>query len=198
MTSKTTNKFSPVHGEFVITLQLAFGTDRGNGAAKRSDQGRHEWAAVCRIVLIRSLVLAGPASTRSLSRRRHGSATERLDWCRHLPCCCVLAVANLAHAQFVPPRPHCVPGHRGLELRNPCASYLFEILKELPLARPRLAFRDYLRVSCGVVDARLGRVGRCRLERPLAPLCVMERRILQSACAQALCRPRARALTSGS
>jgi hypothetical protein len=31
----------PVHGEFVITLRLASGTDRGNGTAKRNDQGRH-------------------------------------------------------------------------------------------------------------------------------------------------------------
>jgi hypothetical protein len=29
----------PVGGEFIITLRLASGTDRGNGAAKRSDQG---------------------------------------------------------------------------------------------------------------------------------------------------------------
>ena len=42
----------PVHGEFVITLRLASGTDRGNGAAKRSDQGRHGWAAVRQIVLL--------------------------------------------------------------------------------------------------------------------------------------------------
>ena len=35
-----------VHGEFVITLRLASGIDRGNGAAKRSDQGRHGRAAV--------------------------------------------------------------------------------------------------------------------------------------------------------
>src|SRR5712692_7156368 len=36
----------PVHGEFVITLRLASGTDRGNGTAKRNDQGRHGRAAV--------------------------------------------------------------------------------------------------------------------------------------------------------
>ena len=40
-----------VHGEFVITLRLAFGTDRGNGAAKRSDQGQLGRAAVRQIVL---------------------------------------------------------------------------------------------------------------------------------------------------
>jgi hypothetical protein len=34
-----------VHGEFVIRRRLASGTDRGNGAAKRSDQGRPERAA---------------------------------------------------------------------------------------------------------------------------------------------------------
>ena len=34
-----------VHGEFVITLRLASGTDRGNDTAKRSDQGRHGPAA---------------------------------------------------------------------------------------------------------------------------------------------------------
>jgi putative transposase len=43
---------NPVHGEFVITLQLASGTDRGNGVAKRSDQGRHGWAAVRQIFLL--------------------------------------------------------------------------------------------------------------------------------------------------
>src|SRR5215470_8413419 len=31
----------PVHGEFVTTLRLASGTDRGNSTAKRSGQGRH-------------------------------------------------------------------------------------------------------------------------------------------------------------
>jgi hypothetical protein len=41
-----------VHGEFVITLRSASGTDRGNGAAKRSDQGRHGREAVCHIVLL--------------------------------------------------------------------------------------------------------------------------------------------------
>ena len=41
-----------VHGEFVITLRLAFGTDRGNGAAKRSDQARHGRAAVRQIFLL--------------------------------------------------------------------------------------------------------------------------------------------------
>jgi hypothetical protein len=40
-----------VHGEFGITPRLASGTDRGNGAAKRSDQGRHARAVVCQIVL---------------------------------------------------------------------------------------------------------------------------------------------------
>jgi len=32
---------NPVHGEFVIMIRLASGTDRDNGAAKRRDQGRH-------------------------------------------------------------------------------------------------------------------------------------------------------------
>ena len=41
-----------VHGEFVITLRLASGTDRGNGTAKRSDQGRHGRAAVRQIFLL--------------------------------------------------------------------------------------------------------------------------------------------------
>jgi NAD(P)-dependent dehydrogenase (short-subunit alcohol dehydrogenase family) len=41
-----------VGGEFIITLRLASGTDRGNGAAKRSDQGRHGRAAVRQIVLL--------------------------------------------------------------------------------------------------------------------------------------------------
>ena len=41
----------PVHGEFVITLRLASGTDRGS-AAKRSDQGQHGRAAVRQIVLL--------------------------------------------------------------------------------------------------------------------------------------------------
>jgi hypothetical protein len=40
-----------VHGEFLITLRLASGTDRGNGAAKRSDPGRHGRAAVRQIFL---------------------------------------------------------------------------------------------------------------------------------------------------
>src|SRR5260221_14299744 len=41
-----------VHGEFVITLRLASGTDRGNGTARRNDQGRHGRAAVLRIFLL--------------------------------------------------------------------------------------------------------------------------------------------------
>ena len=41
-----------VHGEFVITLRLVSGIDRGNGAAKRSDQGQHGRAAVRQIVLL--------------------------------------------------------------------------------------------------------------------------------------------------
>jgi hypothetical protein len=41
----------PVHGEFVITLRLASGTVRGNGTAKRSDQGQHGQAAVFQIAL---------------------------------------------------------------------------------------------------------------------------------------------------
>src|SRR4029077_20670211 len=39
-------KQGPVHGEFVMTLRLVSGTDRGNGTAKRSGQGRHGRAAV--------------------------------------------------------------------------------------------------------------------------------------------------------
>ena len=42
----------PVHGEFVITLRLASGTDRDNGAAKRSDQGWHGRAPVRQIFLL--------------------------------------------------------------------------------------------------------------------------------------------------
>ena len=42
-------KSRPVHGEFVITLRLASGTDRGNDTAKRSDQGRHGRAVVRQI-----------------------------------------------------------------------------------------------------------------------------------------------------
>ena len=42
----------PVHGEFVVTLRLASETDRRNGTAKRSGQGRHGRAAVCQIVLL--------------------------------------------------------------------------------------------------------------------------------------------------
>jgi hypothetical protein len=41
-----------VSGEFIIMLLLASGTDRGNGAAKRSDQGRHELAVVRQIFLL--------------------------------------------------------------------------------------------------------------------------------------------------
>jgi hypothetical protein len=41
-----------VPGEFVVTLRLASETDRGNGTAKRSGQGRHGRAAVCQIVLL--------------------------------------------------------------------------------------------------------------------------------------------------
>ena len=41
-----------VHGEFVVTLRLASETDRGNGTAKRSGQGRHGRVAVCQIVLL--------------------------------------------------------------------------------------------------------------------------------------------------
>ena len=43
---------NPVHGEFVVTLRLASETDRGNGTAKRSGQGRHGRVAVCQIVLL--------------------------------------------------------------------------------------------------------------------------------------------------
>jgi hypothetical protein len=43
---------NPVHGEFVITLRLASGTDRGSGAAKRSDQGQRGLAVVRQIVLL--------------------------------------------------------------------------------------------------------------------------------------------------
>jgi hypothetical protein len=35
-----------VSGEFIIMLRLASGTDRGNDAAERSDQGRHGQAVV--------------------------------------------------------------------------------------------------------------------------------------------------------
>jgi hypothetical protein len=42
----------PVDGEFVITLRLASGTGRGNGATKRSDPGPHGWAAGRQIVLL--------------------------------------------------------------------------------------------------------------------------------------------------
>ena len=41
----------PVGGEFIIMQRLASGTDRGNVAAKRSDQGRHGRAVVRQIVL---------------------------------------------------------------------------------------------------------------------------------------------------
>ena len=40
-----------VGGEFIIMQRLASGTDRGNVAAKRSDQGRHGRAVVRQIVL---------------------------------------------------------------------------------------------------------------------------------------------------
>jgi hypothetical protein len=46
------NLQDPVGGEFIITLRLASGTDRGNGTAKRSDQGRHGRAAVRQIFLL--------------------------------------------------------------------------------------------------------------------------------------------------
>jgi hypothetical protein len=45
-------RVKPVHGEFVVTLRLASETDRGNGTAKRSGQGRHGRVAVCQIVLL--------------------------------------------------------------------------------------------------------------------------------------------------
>ena len=50
--ARVTGELPPVHGEFVITLRLASGTDRGNDTAKRSDQGRHGRAAVRQIFLL--------------------------------------------------------------------------------------------------------------------------------------------------
>ena len=44
--------FALVHGEFVINLRLASGTDRGNAAANRSDQELHGRVAVCQIALL--------------------------------------------------------------------------------------------------------------------------------------------------
>jgi len=41
-----------VHGEFVITLRLASGTDRGNGTVMRSGQGRHRRAVVRQFFLL--------------------------------------------------------------------------------------------------------------------------------------------------
>jgi ABC transporter substrate binding protein len=41
----------PVGGEFIIMQRWASGTDRGNAAAKRSDQERHGWAAARQIFL---------------------------------------------------------------------------------------------------------------------------------------------------
>jgi hypothetical protein len=35
--------------------------------------------------------------------------------------------AVLTHPEFTPQRPHCLAGVVGLELRNPCASYVFEM-----------------------------------------------------------------------
>ena len=46
------DSLSPVGGEFVITPRLASGTDRGNGAAKHSDPGRHGRAPVRQIFLL--------------------------------------------------------------------------------------------------------------------------------------------------
>jgi hypothetical protein len=42
-----------------------------------------------------------------------------------------------------------VAGHVSLELRNACASHVFEMPWSFPLARPKRATRDYSPLSCG-------------------------------------------------
>jgi hypothetical protein len=46
----------------------------------------------------------------------------------------------------------------GLELRNPSASHVFEITRQLASARPNPAPKDYSRSGCGFADTQLGPV----------------------------------------
>jgi hypothetical protein len=76
-----------VGSEFIITLQLAFETDRGNGAAKRSDRGRHgravfaisfSWSAAERLVNAIVIVIDSELFQLSL-QADYGYASRKLN-----------------------------------------------------------------------------------------------------------------------
>src|SRR6266404_6300818 len=66
------------------------------------------------------------------------------------------------------PRPDCVAGHVGLELRNVVANYPLERPRRFPGFQPSSGHRDHSRLSCGAGDTHPGLVLRM-IDDPFRP-----------------------------